>query len=112
MRSRKRTRTAAAAVALAVACLAAVLPGSSATLVSAVEAVTRGIGAKLQEFKGGEGLVVSPADIEGLLNTPCGEFFWWGGWWAVAAAEKSGAAVFFFLAKWRAVFWPVREGNR
>jgi hypothetical protein len=75
MRSCKRTRTAAAAVALVVTCLAAVLPGSSATLVSAVEAVTRGIGAKLQEFKGGEGLVVSPADIEGLLNTPCGEFF-------------------------------------
>ena len=69
MRSR-RTRT----TALLAACVAvALMPFSSATLVSAVEAVTRGIGAKLQEFKGGEGLVVSPADIEGLLNTPCGE---------------------------------------
>lgn len=49
------------------------LPLTRATLLSAVEAVTRGLGAKLQEFKGGEGLVVSPADIEGLLNSPCGK---------------------------------------
>jgi len=67
------------ATAVAAACVAALLllvlapAPAAATLVSAVEAVTRGIGAKLQEFKGGEGLVVSPADIEGLLNTPCGE---------------------------------------
>lgn len=71
MRSRRRTRGLPALLTLA--CLLPLALPSTASLVSAVEAVTRGIGAKLQEFKGGEGLVVSPADIEGLLNTPCGE---------------------------------------
>ena len=78
MRSRRRTREAAAS-ALALACLLHATYPAAATLLSAVEAVTRGIGAKLQEFKGGEGLVVSPADIEGLLNSPCGESGWRAG---------------------------------
>ena len=88
-------RRAVTTLALAWAALAVLAPPrpADATLVAAVEAVTRGLGARINEFKGGEALVVTPADIEGLLNTPCGE---WGRTRAVASAGDNGLPRAFF----------------
>lgn len=104
-------RRAAAALALAAAAplllllLLVPLRPADATLVSAVEAVTRGLGARIKEFKGGEALVVTPADIEGLLNSPCGE--WRGVGWEGGRKRVCAAPPFPLRSP-----WTVRMGAR